>query len=172
MCFLCQLRRFNSLGASVYIRRIYLHCNGDYCSRTSTGDKTKVLVKPCTLTCSAEQDNGTKFESHALTNHRPSHTFLYKNCSSIHTQPVNPLTETTSFWNCSSELSRPLSTRIWVTKYEVFKMSEFINTLRVHTVLKSPWILGGSPWKVLEFHFSLKSPEISVQVLEKSLNFL
>ena len=67
MCFLCQLRRFNSLGASVYIRRIYLHCNGDYCSRTSTGDKTKVLVKPCTLNCLTEQDKGTKFESHALT---------------------------------------------------------------------------------------------------------
>ena len=67
MCFLCQLRRFNSLGASVYLRRIYLHCNGDYCSRTFTGDKTKVLVKPCTLTCLAEQDKGTKFESHALT---------------------------------------------------------------------------------------------------------
>ena len=67
MRFLCQLRRFNSLGASVYIRRIYLHCNGDYCTRTSTGDKTKVLVKPCTLNCSTEQDKGTKFESHALT---------------------------------------------------------------------------------------------------------
>ena len=67
MCFLSQFRRFNSLGASVYIRRIYLHCNGDYCSRTSTGDKTKVLVKPCTLNCSTEQDKGTKFESHALT---------------------------------------------------------------------------------------------------------
>lgn len=67
MCFLWQLRRFNSLGASIYIRRIYLHCNGDYCSRTSTGDKTKVLVEPCTLTCLAEQDQGATFESHALT---------------------------------------------------------------------------------------------------------
>ena len=66
MCFPCQLRRFNSLGAPIYIRRIYLHCIGDYCSRTSTGDKTKVLVKPCTLTCLAEQDKGTKFDSHTL----------------------------------------------------------------------------------------------------------
>ena len=100
--------------------------------------------------------------------------FFDKNCSSIHTQQVNPLTETTSFWNRSSELSRLLSTQIWVTKYEVFKMFEFINTLRVHTVLKSPWILGevleesltpfflekswnfsASPWKVLEFSLTL-----------------
>ena len=53
-------------------------------------------------------------------------------------------------------------------------MFEFINTLRVHTVLKSPWILGevleesltpfflekswnfsASPWKVLEFSLTL-----------------
>ena len=83
---------------------------------------------------------------------------------------MNLLTETTSFWNRSSELSRPLSTRIWVTKYEVFKMSEFINTVRVHTVLKSPWILGEVleeslnsifPWKVLKFLCkSLKIPWI------------
>ena len=74
------------------------------------------------------------------------------------------------FWNHSSELSRPLSTRIWVTKYEVFKMSEFINTVRVHTVLKSPWILGEVlekslnsifPWKALKFLCkSLKIPWI------------
>ena len=38
----------------------------------------------------------------------------------------------------------------------------------VRTVLKSPSILG----EVLEFHFSLKIPSISVQVLEMSLNFL
>lgn len=48
--FSFSIRRFNSLGASVYIRRIYLHCIGDYRSRTSTGDKTKVLFEPCTLT--------------------------------------------------------------------------------------------------------------------------
>ena len=98
--------------------------------------------------------------------------FFDKNCSSIHTQQVNPLTETTSFWNRSSELSRLLSTRIWVTKYEVFKMFEFINILRVHTVLKSPWILGEVleeslnsifPWKVLKFLCkSLKSLEFSL----------
>ena len=67
MCFHCQLRRFNSLGASVYIRGIYLHCNGDYCSRTFTGDKTKVVVEPCTLTLLTDQDQGATFESHTLT---------------------------------------------------------------------------------------------------------
>ena len=58
------------------------------------------------------------------------------------------------------ELSKPLSTQIWVAKYEVFKMSGFIDTVRVHTVLKSPWILGEVledslnsifPWKVQKF---------------------
>ena len=65
MCLLSQFRRFNSLGASVYIRRIYLHWIGDYRSRTSTGDKTKVLFEPCTLT--SLKDQGATFVSRTLT---------------------------------------------------------------------------------------------------------
>lgn len=55
------------MGASIYIRRIYLHCNGDYCSRTSTGDKTKVLFEPCTLTSLTDQDQWGKCDSYTLT---------------------------------------------------------------------------------------------------------
>ena len=41
---------------------------------------------------------------------------------------------------------------------------------QIRTGFAQSWLFG-CPWKVLEFHFLLKSPYISVQVLETSFNF-
>ena len=98
--------------------------------------------------------------------------FFYKNCSSIHMQPVNPLTETTSFLNRSSELAfkAPVHTNLGGKIWDFQNVWILVNTVRVHTVLKSPWILGEVleeslnsifPWKALKFLCkSLKSPWI------------
>ena len=45
---------------------------------------------------------------------------FYANRPSARIKPVNPLTETASFWNCSPERCRAPSTRSWVTKYAAF----------------------------------------------------
>ena len=45
------VRRFNGLGSSFHLRRLYLYCLGNHCSRSFKGNKTKVSSPRNILFC-------------------------------------------------------------------------------------------------------------------------